>query len=227
MDPITKAIIAALAAISAGATSGLTETSKATITDGYNKLKKLLTKKLGSRSDVVEALAKLEAKPTSDGRKKTLQEEIAAMGAERDRELLAAAQYILGLVQQQQGKYGNVNIGGNQPIIQSTGDHHKYTQYGGDHHETKMYIGSSPTDNQKLTNYQAYIDKMLPTLLNKQFSLENEAARSAVREQTLIVLSQLNGKEKAQFLSILAKKGHEFYAKIGTWGVRFSFPALD
>ncbi len=41
MDPITTAIVAAL---SAGAVSGLAETSKTAITDAYNQLKYLLVR---------------------------------------------------------------------------------------------------------------------------------------------------------------------------------------
>ncbi len=87
MDPITTAIVAAL---SAGAVGGLTETSKTAITDSYNKLKDLLTKKFGAKSNVVQALDQLETKPESAGRKETLQEEITAVNAERDDEVLAA-----------------------------------------------------------------------------------------------------------------------------------------
>jgi hypothetical protein len=130
MDPITTAIVAAL---SAGAISGLTDTAKAAITDGYNKLKGLLTKKYGANSDVVQALDKLEAKPESSGRKDTLQEEIAAMNVEQDDEILAATKHLLTLVQPQQvglGKF-NIQITGNVQG-QNIGDHQQITQYFGE-----------------------------------------------------------------------------------------------
>lgn len=92
MDPITTAIVAAL---SVGTISGLTDTTKAAITDGYNKLKGLLTKKFGASSDVVQALDKLEAKPELAGRKQVLQEEIATVHAEQDDEILAVAKHLL------------------------------------------------------------------------------------------------------------------------------------
>jgi hypothetical protein len=88
MDPITTAIVTAL---SAGAISGLTDTTSTAIADGYNKLKELLTKKHGTNSDVVQALNKLEAKPELAGRKQVLQEEIAAAKVEQDNEILVAA----------------------------------------------------------------------------------------------------------------------------------------
>jgi hypothetical protein len=96
MDPISTAILAAL---SAGAVSGLTEVSKTAITDAYSKLKALLTKKFGGESDVVHAVNEVEAKPDSAGRKATLQEEVAAVKADQDQEVLHAAQALLQLLQ--------------------------------------------------------------------------------------------------------------------------------
>ena len=130
MDLITTAVVAALAA---GTVSGITETSKTAITDGYNKLKDLLTKKHGASSDVVQALDKLETKPKSSGRKDTLQEEIAAVHIEQDDEIRAAAQHLLTLVQPQQaglGKY-NIQITGNVQG-QNIGDHQQITQHFGE-----------------------------------------------------------------------------------------------
>lgn len=59
MGPITTAIVATL---SAGAVNGITDTAKTAMTDGYNKLKTLVTKKCGAKSDIVQAIAQLEAK---------------------------------------------------------------------------------------------------------------------------------------------------------------------
>ncbi len=96
MDPITAAIVAAA---SAGAISGLTEASKAAITDAYRQLKALLTKKFGGESDVVHAVNEVETKPDSAGRQATLQEEVAAVKADQDQEVLHAAQALLQLLQ--------------------------------------------------------------------------------------------------------------------------------
>jgi hypothetical protein len=56
MDPITTAIVATL---SAGTVNGITDTAKTAITDGYNKLKALVTKKCGAKSNIVQAIAQL------------------------------------------------------------------------------------------------------------------------------------------------------------------------
>src|SRR5204863_3647623 len=113
MDPITTAIVAAL---SAGATSGLTDTAKAAITDSYSKLKTLVTKKCGASSDIVQAIGKLEAKPQSQGRQETLQEEITAVHIEQDDEIFTAAKHLLTLIQPQQAGMGKYSIQNNAPV---------------------------------------------------------------------------------------------------------------
>jgi hypothetical protein len=130
MDPITTAIVAAL---TAGAVSGLTEASKTVITDTYQALKRLLTKKFGASSQVVQAVDHLEAKPTSTARQQGLQEEMVAVQAEQDSDLLAAAQHLLTLVQPQQAGLGKFTIQNNAPVQgQTIGDHNTITQQFGD-----------------------------------------------------------------------------------------------
>ena len=66
MDPVTSAIIAA---ITAGALGGMTEASKNMISDAYERLKKIMKKRFGNKSEVVQAIKTLEKKPDSAGRK--------------------------------------------------------------------------------------------------------------------------------------------------------------
>jgi hypothetical protein len=94
-ETIANAIAAAL---TAGAVSGATETSKKAIADGYDSLKSLIKAKFGSHSDASEAIAKLEAKPDSEGRRQTLGEELKAVDAVSDPELISAAQALLELI---------------------------------------------------------------------------------------------------------------------------------
>ena len=110
MDPVTTAIIAA---ITAGTLSGITEASKQMITDAYNSLKKILRSKFGNTSDVVQAIKSLEKKPDSAGRRETLKEELVASGAEKDDELLAVAQRIIALVQENSNSSHVQNAVGN------------------------------------------------------------------------------------------------------------------
>ena len=126
MDPITSAIVAAL---TAGAISGLTESSKIAITDTYQALKGLLTKKFGASSQVVQAVDHLETKPESSARQSGLAEEIIAVQAQQDSEVLAVAKHLLTLVQPQQAGLGKFTIQNNAPVQgQTIGDHNTVTQ---------------------------------------------------------------------------------------------------
>ena len=95
MDPVTLAIIAGL---SAGATSGVSDAAKKAVVDGYEGLKALIKKKFGSNSDVADAIEKLQAKPDSSGRRETLAEELKAVDAGVEPEVLAAARTLLELI---------------------------------------------------------------------------------------------------------------------------------
>jgi hypothetical protein len=107
---------AIITALSTGTIAGLTDTAKTAVIDSYNKLKALLTKKHGADSDVVQAIGKLEAKPESQGRKEMLAEEIVAIEAGQDEEILAAAKQILTLVKPQQAGLGKFTIQNNGPV---------------------------------------------------------------------------------------------------------------
>jgi hypothetical protein len=92
---VTNAIVAAL---SAGAVAGAKDTAKSAIADAYEGLKSLVKKKFGHDSDAADANDNLEAKPDSDGRKKTLAEELEAVNSASDPELVSTAQSLLALI---------------------------------------------------------------------------------------------------------------------------------
>src|SRR5579883_2041040 len=110
MDPITTAIVAAL---SAGALSGLTDASKTAISDAYTRLKALPTKKFGPGSELVRALNALEAHPEARARQRVVQDEMGASGAARDEELLAAAHALHLLLSARQAGLGKFTIQNN------------------------------------------------------------------------------------------------------------------
>ena len=89
MDPITSTILAALVA---GVTAGATDVGKKVIVEAYEGVKNLIKTRFGSHSDLIKAIANLESKPDSEGRKATLQEEVEAAQADKDAEILAAVQ---------------------------------------------------------------------------------------------------------------------------------------
>ncbi len=98
MDPITTAIVAALA-----------DLSKDAIKDGYNALKAALKKKFGSESDLVDAVDKLEKKPDSEGRKATLQEEVEIAKVNDDSEISLLAQDLVDKIKDQPGGQQRIN----------------------------------------------------------------------------------------------------------------------
>lgn len=116
MDPITTAIVAALAKLSEGA-----------IQDAYGALKKLIKRKLGERSDVADAVDRLEQKPDSAGRRATLEEEVAAAGAPADDELVAAARDLIARIEAAPGGSQVITevrqeITGDRNVVSGTGN---------------------------------------------------------------------------------------------------------
>ncbi len=98
MDPITTAIMAALANL-----------SKDAVKDCYDCLKGKLKKKFGETSDLVEAVDKLEKKPDSEARKAMLQEEIETAKVNDDPELLELAQELIEKIKEQPGGQNTIN----------------------------------------------------------------------------------------------------------------------
>src|SRR5258708_39559348 len=120
MDPITMAIVAAL---TAGATSGLTEAAKAMIIDAYQGLKNLITKKIGDKSNVITSIEVLETKPQSVGRQQTLNEEIVDATIAQDQDILQAAHSLLSLIKAEPG--------GERHMQQVTGNYNAVVQGSG------------------------------------------------------------------------------------------------
>ncbi len=98
MDPITTAIIAAIAT---GVTGGATKVGQQAIVDAYTSIKGLLKKKFGEQSEVVKSVEGLEAKPDSTARKDLLKEEVAAAKADQDSDIRKAAQDLLDKISTQ------------------------------------------------------------------------------------------------------------------------------
>ena len=102
MDPVTL-IVAALAA---GAALGLKDTASAGVQDAYAGLKALVKKRFAGRPKGELVLAEHEAAPETW--EKPLAAELATAGADRDGELVAAAQALMRLVDEagsRAGKY--------------------------------------------------------------------------------------------------------------------------
>lgn len=129
MDPVTL-IVAALAA---GAALGLKDAASAAVKDAYAGLKALVEKRFAGHAKRQLVLAEHEADPETW--EKPLAAELAATGADRDGELVAAAQALMRLVDEAgfaAGKYRvkyQVDVHDAQGVV--VGDHaHQHNVFG-------------------------------------------------------------------------------------------------
>ena len=119
MDPITTAIVAA---VTAGAATGMKKVGVQLVTDAYAKLKEVLGKKFGSKSKVVKAVKELEANPRSAARREVLKEEVAAAKADHDQELLKIARSLLKSIEALPGGTQIIQTALGDQNIQVAGD---------------------------------------------------------------------------------------------------------
>jgi len=157
MDPITGAIIAALAA---GVVTGATEIGKKLLVDTYDALKAALKKKFGEDSDLVEAVDKLEQKRDSAGWKEEVEKQVQATKSNQDPELAKLAQALLDALkatdegQQAIAKY---NIQNSQ--IGVAGDHA--------HVEGGIHFGPTTNITQKAGDHATQIGTARDITINK------------------------------------------------------------
>lgn len=113
MDPITAALVAAVAKLAEPA-----------IKDAYQGLKSLIVKKFGAQHEVVRAVENLEQKPQSTGRQQTVQEEVKSAAVEKDDQIVAAAQSLIEKIKAQPGGEAHIQqiVTGNRNIFSGTGD---------------------------------------------------------------------------------------------------------
>jgi hypothetical protein len=92
MDPVSAAIIGA---VTAGVMSGVTKVGKKVVVDAYETLKTVLRNKFGSESNLVEAVNHLEKNPDAKARQGGVEEEVQALRADQDQDVLATAQALI------------------------------------------------------------------------------------------------------------------------------------
>jgi len=86
MDPITLIV----AAVAAGVSAGLKDTAAAGIKDAYAGLRRLITDRFGA-VDVTP----VEKRPESEAKRRSLEEDLAQVGAGGDDEILEAARRVI------------------------------------------------------------------------------------------------------------------------------------
>ena len=115
MDPITLAIVTALANLSQNA-----------IQDAYTAFKVALQKKYGVKSELLESVDKLEQKPDSKARQSVLQEEVSTAKADQDADLLQTANELFEKIKELPGAnieiLQEVNIRGDRNIVTGQGN---------------------------------------------------------------------------------------------------------
>jgi hypothetical protein len=115
MDPITLAITAALANL-----------SQNVIKDAYVAFKAALQDKFGVKSELVEAVDKLEEKPESKARQAMLEEEVASSKADQDPDLLQVAKALIEQLKELPGGkvdiIQDIKIRGDRNIVTGQGD---------------------------------------------------------------------------------------------------------
>jgi tetratricopeptide (TPR) repeat protein len=214
IDPITTAISAAL---DAGALSGLTQMSTTAIKDAYQALKGLLSKKFGARSNVVRAIAHLEARPESAGRQAGLAEEITAVQAEQDSEVLATATHLLTLVQPQQAGMGKFTIQNNAPVQgQNIGDYQQITQYFGDQREQATTLRQLGNIAQNQGDYEQ-ARRFYQQSLNISERLDDQREAASVQHQLDILDSLMQ--QRYVNVSIVRQEDRKIVAKTTSLGV--------
>jgi chemotaxis regulatin CheY-phosphate phosphatase CheZ len=92
MDSITTALVAAA---TAGATAGLTDTAKVAVGEAYAGLKALIKERFGVDNAVTEAVERLESKPDSRSRKLEVVEAVTESKAAESTEIVVAAEMLL------------------------------------------------------------------------------------------------------------------------------------
>ncbi len=131
MDPITL-IITALAS---GARAVAKDTASQAVKDAYKGLKALIHRKFAEKPDAELALEKYEKEPGAY--KEPLEDELTQAAAEKDEEIIRAAEKLMALVNVQQatkGKY-NVQVAGNV-----------YGLAQGDQQQVSMTFGNKPPE---------------------------------------------------------------------------------
>lgn len=119
MDPITTAIIAAIAA---GVIKSSGSVGEKVITDAYEALKAIIKNKFGADSKVVKAVKDLEEEPNSEGYKTVLGEQVSKANANQDPEVCAVAQDLLDKLE--------AHPDGAQAVQQATGSYIAQAMHG-------------------------------------------------------------------------------------------------
>ncbi|MCI5193906.1 MAG: hypothetical protein D3915_12400 [Candidatus Electrothrix sp. AU1_5] len=114
MEPIITTIAAAVAL---GAGAGLKDTASKAVTDAYNGLKKLIQDRYKNDKGITFAVEHVSEEPEEESRRKMLEAALTGAGADKDTELVTAAEAVLDAVKDQPGGEEAVQQIVNQQVI--------------------------------------------------------------------------------------------------------------
>ena len=126
MDPITLIVTALIT----GAAAALHETAAEEVKKAYSSLKALVQRRFAGKAAAELALTKTEQKP--DVWREPLKDALSETSADKDEEILKAAQALMVLLRPQQAAQGKFNV-------QIAGDVKGLAQ--GDHQRVQMNFG--------------------------------------------------------------------------------------
>lgn len=128
MDPITLI----LSALMAGATAAAKATATEAVKDAYHGLKALIQSKFSGKPDAETTLSDYEKKPEG-WRKERVKEALTETAADKDDEIIKAAQALLAKADPQGHAEGKYNVQFSGPVYGATiGDKNTVTNYFGD-----------------------------------------------------------------------------------------------
>lgn len=104
MEPISLIV----SALVAGAVAASKDVAEQAIKDCYSNFKALLKRKFGQQNELADAIALVEARPDSEGRKSTLSEEIVRAKADQDAEVIENARKLIEVLRAH-GQAGGTN----------------------------------------------------------------------------------------------------------------------
>ena len=114
MDPISLGLIAA---ISAGAATGVSNATTQMVSDSYQGLKGLIKRKFGASNKAVEAIEKLEENPESTGWRESVETELTKIDATSDADLLFAAETLLEHIKALPSGEDHIKVVGNYNAV--------------------------------------------------------------------------------------------------------------
>ncbi|XOF34230.1 MAG: hypothetical protein ACL93V_02745 [Candidatus Electrothrix sp. YB6] len=126
MEPVIATAI--ISGILCGATTGAGTVATTELVDAYRRLRGMLQKKFGEDSILLRSIGTLEKRPESKAKQDGVVEDVAEAEADKDAELVKAAEDLLAEVKKQEGgeeavrQIVNQQVTGDSNIFSGTGN---------------------------------------------------------------------------------------------------------